>query len=263
MMRLSLVLLLTLLGATESLLAASSGDVTVTVTIQQLVGVDVAAPVDQGGDPGQMLTYLFTVQNAGTGPDVFDLKATSSEHFAVALPGGTTTGTLNPGGLAQVTVELTIPNGEPAGTQDRLTLSATSQTARKISDEASVTTTVNQVARVAMQPPHDQRGRRGETLTYRFRVENTGNGTDRFRLTANSSRGWAVFLPGGDLTAPLTMGPGAGSQTTVEVEVTVPLTETIGTQDVLTLTATSQFDLTVLTQTSVTSTVVKRGGGLP
>lgn len=263
MKRTSVVLLLILLGLHGPLLAASSGTMTVTVTVQQRVAVEVTAPPAQNGDPGALLTYLFTVQNAGTASDAFDLKATSSERFAVDLPEGTSTDVLNPGESTFVSVELTIPDGEPAGTQDFLTLEAASQTDRRVSDSASVTTTVNQVAGVSVQAPPGRRGRPGETLRYRFSLQNGGNGTDRFRLAATSNRGWSVSLPGGTLTDPLTPRPGASSRTTIEVEVSIPLTETIGAQDLLTLTATSEFDVAVSTQASVTSTVVVRGGGPP
>jgi len=253
------VILLILFGLTEPLLAASSGNVTLTVTVQQLVAVEVTAPGGQSGNPGALLTYLFTVQNAGTGPDAFNLKASSSERFSVNLPGGTSTGLLNPGSSAQVTVELTIPAGEPAGTQDLLTLEATSQTDRKISDQASVTTIVNQVAGVSVSAPRDQRGKPGATLTYQFTVQNTGNGADSFQLAATSTRGWPINLPGGMLIGPLTADKGASSRQSVTVEVTIPLTEPVDTQDLLTLTATSQFNPSVSAQASVTSTVVRRG----
>ncbi len=101
-------------------------------------------------------------------------------------------------------------------------------------------------------------------MVYRFRVQNTGNGTDQFALVATSTRGWRIVMPGGALTDPLSPGPGGGSRETVEVQVVVPVTETIGAEDVLTLTATSEFDPAVSADISVTSTVVRpRGGGSP
>ena len=131
--------------------------------------------------------------------------------------------------------------------------------------EIAITVTIQQaqVAGVEIRPRPDQRGEPGETLTYRFRLQNTGNGTDRFSLAANSSREWAVALPDGALTGPLVPAPGGRSRETVAVQVTIPLTEPRGTEDVLTVTATSEFDPGVSAQVSVSSTVVVRGAGPP
>ena len=118
---------------------------------------------------------------------------------------------------------------------------------------------VSQAAGVTLRKRPDQRGRPGVTLTYRFRLQNTGNGTDRFALAAISSRGWSVAVPGGALTDVLAPAPGGRSRATVDVEVTIPLLETIGAEDMLTLTATSEFDPGVSAQAAVTSTVVERG----
>ena len=101
-------------------------------------------------------------------------------------------------------------------------------------------------------------------MVYRFRVQNTGNGTDQFALVATSSRAWRIVMPGGAFTDPLSPGPGGGSRETVEVQIGVPVTETIDAEDVLTLTATSEFDPGVSADASVTTTVAKpRGGGQP
>lgn len=132
--------------------------------------------------------------------------------------------------------------------------------------EVTVTVTIAQaqVAGVEIRPRPDRRGRPGETLTYRFRVQNTGSGTDRFTLAATSSLEWPFVLPGGTLTDFLTTPPGPDSRTTVEVQITIPAGETVGAQDVLMLTVTSEFDPGVSADTSVTSTVAKpRGGGPP
>ena len=134
------------------------------------------------------------------------------------------------------------------------------------SENITITVTIQQaqLAGVELRPPPDKRGRSGDTLTYRFRLQNTGNGTDQFAITITSNRGWFIIAPpGGQVTDPLTPGPGGGSRTTVEVNVTIPVDETIGTEDVLTLTATSEFDPSVSAQAQVTTTVRRGAGGPP
>ena len=256
--RFPLLLFLLLLPGTA--FAATGGGISVTVTVRQVVAVEVTAPANQTGDPNRILFYRFTVQNTGTGPDAFNLSAGSSQRFGVNLPEGNLAGPLNPGDTASVLVELSIPGGEPAGTQDILTLTATSQADRKISDSAFVTTNVNQAAGVTLNAAGRNRsGRSGETVTHAFTVTNAGNGTDQFQLAASSSQGWAVVLPGGNLTGPLTAGKGGRSKVKIEVEVTIDPAATEGTVDTLTLTATSQLDAAVSTQASVDTTVVIRG----
>lgn len=81
----------------------------------------------------------------------------------------------------------------------------------------------------------------GTTVTHTFRLGNVGNGHDGAWLTATSEHGWTVTVPGGGFLAPLT----CGEERWVDVAVTVPTGIPLGTEDVLTLTATSRLDPTV------------------
>lgn len=238
--------------------SAEVDTITVTVTIEQIVAGVVSAPPDQSGDPGDILVYTFTVQNTGNGPDTFGLKAKSSERWPVNLPGGDTTGILAAGEAQAVDVELSIPSDEIVGTQDTLTLTATSQTDKKISGSDSVLTTVNQVAGVLVTAPKDKTGSPGQTITYNFTVQNTGNGEDNFDLEAASSQGWLVSLPDGDTTGTLQPAKTGKASTKVTVELTIPSDAPAGTSDELTLMATSQFDTRVSAKDSVTTTVTTR-----
>ena len=141
-----LAVALILCGFARPLAAATSGEIALTVTLKQAVssavGVKVTAPADQHGNPGQTLTYHFTVQNTGTAPDSFRLATDSSKRFHAALPDGNRIGPLAPGASATVIVKLTISHRAHVGLHGRLTLTATSRTDRRVSDHASVTTRV-------------------------------------------------------------------------------------------------------------------------
>ncbi|MCH7589950.1 hypothetical protein IIB34_02815 [PVC group bacterium] len=243
--------------------AASSGSVAVTVTIEQIAGVEVSAPTDQSGDPNETLNYLFNVQNTGSGPDNFDLTTESTERFRVNLPQGKKTGILNPGETAIVSVETTIPEGEAGGVQDILTLKAKSQINRKVFDTDFVTTTVNTAAGIHIDPPRDKSDQPGKTVSYNFTLANSGNVIDQYQLTASSSLGWAVNLPDGSLSDTLTFGKGGGTKQQIVVEVTIDPAAANGTVDELTLIATSLFAPSLSVQASVNTTAVIRGRNQP
>lgn len=224
---------------------AATSSMAVRVTIEQIVAGVVSAPLGQSGNPGALLVYTFTIQNTGNAPDTFNLTAKSSERWPENLPGGNTTGVLTAGEVQAINVELAIPSDEIVSTVDALTLTATSQTNRKISGEDSVLTTVNQIAGALVTAPRGKAGRAGQTITYSFTVENIGNGPDAFNLEAASSQGWLVNLPDGNTTGTLQPAKTKKSSTKVKVEVAIPSDATSGTVDELTLMATSQFDLLI------------------
>lgn len=235
--------------------AAGTTNIAVTVTVREIVtGVLVQAPEAQSGYPGETLTYTFDVQNIGNEEDSYRLRATSSSGWRVRLPGGRVIGPLAPGESVTVDVRITIPRRVPAGTEDQLTLTATSRTDTTIQDSGSVITTVNQVAGVRVRAlTRRLQGRPGETLTHLFRIRNVGTGEDTFDLEAVSSRGWAVSLPQGSTIGPLA----AGERKSIPVEITIPTDAAPRTRDMLTLTATSQFDTEVSHSTRAT-TMVRR-----
>ncbi|MCH7505232.1 hypothetical protein IID04_06345 [PVC group bacterium] len=243
--------------------AASSGSVAITVTIEQIAGVEVSAPTDQSGDPNETLNYLFNVENTGSGPDNFDLTTESTERFRVNLPQGKKTGILNPGDIAAVSVETTIPEGEAAGVQDILTLKAKSQINRKVFDTDFVTTTVNTAAGIHIDPPRDKSDQPGKTVSYNFTLANSGNVIDQYQLIATSSSGWSVALPEGNLSDSLAFGKGGGTKQQIAVEITIDTNAADGTIDTLTLRGTSLFDPSVFQEVFVNTTAVIRGRNQP
>ncbi len=85
--------------------------------------------------------------------------------------------------------------------------------------------------------PDGDAGEAGTTVTYTVEVYNNGDGVDLVTVTALSQNGWTVT--GG--TGPGGQFIGAGEHVTIQFQVTIPPGAGVGTQDILTVTATSQF----------------------
>jgi len=222
--------------------AVGSGSLSITVTMQEIVsGVLVIPPSDQSGDPNETLSYPFTVKNTGLGVESYSLEAVSAGNWDVNLPGGTTVGPLNPDQEAQVDVNVTVPANSLAAVQDVLSLTATSVADLSVSSSANVTTTVNQIAALSIRSPKNRRDRPGEIVTLRVQVRNLGNGEDSFELSAISSLVWEVNFPGGNTTGPLARR----GRSTISLEVTIPAGAARGDSNIVTITATSQFDPSV------------------
>ena len=101
----------------------------------------------------------------------------------------------------------------------------------------------------------------GTTVDYQFTIQNFQQVQDTFDLNASSSRGWNVSFAQVVRDAADTVTVAGGASQTVVVQVTIPPGTPAGTQDVLTLTATSQADQSIFNSDNVTSTVL--GAALP
>ena len=91
----------------------------------------------------------------------------------------------------------------------------------------------------------------GTTVTHTFTLHNVGNGRDGAWLTATSSHGWPVTLPGSGFVAPLP----CGWERTLYVSVAVPAGTHHGISDTLILTATSCLDPVVVESAQVVTVV--------
>jgi uncharacterized repeat protein (TIGR01451 family) len=183
--------------------------------------------------------------------------------------------------------------GTPAGTAITNTVTVTYEDsgANPFSTNASVTTTVSQVAAVQTAPDNSSGAVAGQTVYYPHTVTNLGNGTDNFEITTSSSQSWTVTLyedvnnngaydAGTDVllddddldTTPDTGNLAADDSLRVIVCVQVPGGASDGTVDVTTLTATSDFDgsnesatntTTVATPSITVSKAVSPAGNQP
>jgi len=102
--------------------------------------VQVLAPPDRQGAPGETISYTFTLANEGDQETVYNLTAGSSSGWNTSLESSTLT--IPAGQTASVAVELTIAPGAAVGTKDILTLTATAADDDSVTNSDSVTTEV-------------------------------------------------------------------------------------------------------------------------
>ncbi len=93
---------------------------------------------------------------------------------------------------------------------------------------------------VELSDGYNQNAKVGEVVTYTHILQNFHTETASFALAADSSRNWPLALrvgdPGSTYLGPIQLG--AGMTTTVQIVLTVPLTETVGVTDTTTFVAT-------------------------
>ncbi len=98
----------------------------------------------------------------------------------------------------------------------------------------------------------------GKTVIYTHILQNFYHQAASFTLAANSSRGWPVELRVGDagLAPAGQVELGAGMTTTVQIVLTIPLTETVGVTDTTTLVATGVGDIAAYSDSLEDTTLV-------
>ena len=90
-------------------------------------------------------------------------------------------------------------------------------------------------------------------MTYNHTLTNQGNDTDTFKVTVDSSQGWAEVSP----ATTITLAPGASRQ--IVVSVRVPADAVDGSVDTTIVTAASQSDPDAYDTAIDTTTVVIEG----
>ena len=199
------------------------------------------------GDP---IELKAVVTNTGMGADTFTLVNVgdfdNTEDWRVTAPA---TVTLGEGLSAVIGINLTVPTDAREGDY-MLTFKAVSQDGR-----TNATTTfaihvwVSGVDLVAK--PASSTGHRGEQVTFRLNITNSGQNRDVFALTAVAAP-WAALVTFGSQSIAVEEGK------SIEVDVTVGLLSTLDAGDYnLTVMATSEDGITGATATFVVHVVVK------
>ena len=114
--------------------------------------VQVLAPADQVGTPGQTIAYSFAVTNEQDTEETLNLSAVSSSGWSATISGESSR-TIAAGSSATVTINLQIPSDAIDGDTDELTLTATSATDESVANSDTVTTLVMGMSRVTLPEP--------------------------------------------------------------------------------------------------------------
>ncbi len=225
------------------------------VSVTQLFGVALFPDYAQSVPPGGTQIYNHVLRNTGNGPDTFAVNLTSSRGWATLLDSGPFA--LVAGATANVRVSVSVPTGLISGTQsDIAVLTAASLLSPTLSAAATDTTTVGFAPGVLFAGNGlTLNATPGAQYNYTHWLTNTGNYTDTFNLTFDSSLGWGTLLDPGPFV--LAMGEAAS----VRVRVDVPA-DGAGKFDTSVVTATSEggagplavYDTTATFMPSITLT---------
>ncbi len=196
---------------------------------------------------GSTVTYTVHITNTGNMIDTFDLDATGT--WTTTAPA---TIELGAGEMGMFYVTVEIPADADDGDSDMATVTATSQGDNTESNSVMLTTT----AEVPVAPPtygvelHAVvmaiTDTVGSTVTYTVHVTNTGNFTDTFDMSL-AGNDWTT-------TAPMSVMLGAGETAMAYVTVEIPADAADGDSDMVTITATSQGDDSVMASVMLTTT---------
>jgi len=190
--------------------------------------------------PNETAQFQLNFKNTGKKQDTINVVASP--------PPGDWTASLDKnsillasGSSGPVILSVTPPLGAPAGTTVNLTVQATSQGDNTYKLQTSIATVVKKMAGTSSALKTSTQalaGNPGDTVSYDFTIENTGNAPDTFTLSVDSQ--WATTIKGGSTTNELQ----PKVKQTITFETTVPQTGMAGDKNVVTLTVKSTLDPT-------------------
>ena len=197
-------------------------------------GVQVSiSPPEYEGAPDAELKYTVTIKNTGNAEDNFTLGKTQTKNWGLGLP--TLVGPLGPGEDNSVTLKVLIPSDAESGTDDKITVTATSRADPSVSDNDScIARAIVRGVLVSISPSEDN-AEPEENVTVTVTVTNTGEVADDYELTVTDDAGWGAWL---DVNLLEDIAPDENRQTMVSV--TVPSDAIDGDLTVISVTATSK-----------------------
>ena len=207
-------------------------------------GVSVTPESDEKlGATGETIDFTLTVTNTGYEADTFDITRIGN-LWATVTP--LTTGLVDAGETADVTVSVTIPLDALMGAEDTVGVTFISQGDPTVTATATLTTR-NYVYGVEVAPTSDeQSGQPGETLIYTLTVTNTGEAGDMFTITVDGNL-WVTSAPATSVWLE------SGVTEDIQVTVTIPLDALPGAVDVAEVSFTSMQYAEVTVSATLTS----------
>lgn len=194
-----------------------------TVNVLVVRGVALAPNRSQEGAPNQVLTFTHTLTNTGNAPDSFTLSVSASlPGWSVVLT-PTSISNLPRNGTRPVTVTAVVPPGAVDTITNTLIVTATGVSggpSASVVDQAGVAT----ITAGELSPGQRRNVDAGASVVYTHTVTNTGTVATRYEVSVeNSGAGWLAVVSGSP--TPL-LDPGETAE--VSVQVTAPITASIG-----------------------------------
>lgn len=197
-------------------------------------GVEVSVSPDyQSAEPSNVLDYTVTVRNTGNVDDVYDLSWVDNEGWGDNIWLDDSSLSVELGAENSTTLHVHIPECTVGGTEDNITVTATSQSDNTVSNSDSCIANVSVVYRGEVSiSPDEISALHGENLTYTVTVTNTGTVNNTYDLKVADNEGWGPTLDDNSLSIPFT------ENRTTTLRVHIP-EDAIGcTRDNITITAT-------------------------
>jgi uncharacterized membrane protein len=169
---------------------------------------------------GSELSFTVGVKNTGNITDSYDLTVLDNLGWNPSLAENSFEN-VAPGENRTTTLTVSIPDNADPGTEDNITVTATSRENASVSRSATCLARALILRRVEITiSPGYRNGPPGATLIYTVKVTNAGRASDNFKLVASGAGGWVASIdpdslalePGesGEATLSVTVPPGAG-----------------------------------------------------
>jgi uncharacterized repeat protein (TIGR01451 family) len=202
------------------------------------------APNENFGENGATLTFDVLVKNIGNLPDNYNLTASDNAGWGPTLD-NLMLGPIQPGENRTTTLRVTIPDNAIPGARDNLTVTATSGENAAVENNASCIAGAGFYSVNISILPSYQENFPGGMLNYTITILNTGTLNDSYTLTPSDNTDGNNYWEDNILLDNLSLSVPAGENRTTMLRVTIPDNSTPGTDDNITVTATSQSNNTV------------------
>ncbi len=211
-------------------------------------GVNLTPPQQQGGLPGNVITYTLAVTNTGAAADQFSLTLSDFSWQTAFTPPLTQTDLLAPGAAQSLRVTVVVPEDAPiGGTDQAIVLAASLQNAGAVLS-TTLTSAVVAAPAVLLSPGQSAEAPPQAVVTYTVWLTNTSLSVYNYDVSLAAQ--WeTALLPPLTETGPLT----PGQALSVTVLVTVPRAALAGAADTAIFGLSTPIDPTFAPATSLTT----------
>jgi len=214
------------------------------------------SPSEKSALPGETVDFEVAVKNLGENVDNYLLEENDNSGWNPTLDNNFFED-VGPGENRTTTLTVMIPENIGFGAEDNLIVIVTSQAYPWASDNATCIARAGFYGVEVSILPGYQENAPGGGLNYTVRISNTGDLDDSYELTLTDNiNGDTYWEDNISLDNSLLVVP-AGENRTTTLKVTIPDNATPGTNDNITVTATSQADNTVCDNASCIAHVAR------